>query len=285
MRRTGRRHRGPWLLPVAGPVSAYQFAKSDCALHVSLGSPADEAFRLNCETLHQVTLSRAFYIGVFEVTQKQWERVMGDWPSWFRSVNDRDTRPVEQICYINLRGWDEGCLWPASSGVGAGSFMSRLRACTGKAFDLPTEAQWEYACRAGTATPLNSGKSVTNNVQDAGVDEVGRYYYDGGALGRFNHDVAAVGGTSTVGSYLPNAWGLYDMHGNVSEWCLDWFAYNYPDDATDPKGAESGSFRVARGGDWTSCALMCRSAMRLCVDPLECRDNVGFRLFLPLGQQ
>jgi formylglycine-generating enzyme required for sulfatase activity len=220
----------------------------------TMGSPEGELGRSEDETQHQVTLTKDFYIGVFEVTQKQWERVMGDWPSCFNNTAYRDSRPVEQ------RSWDDirGGTWPGGQPA-AGTFMQRISARTGLSFDLPTEAQWEYACRAGTKTAMNSGKNTTTADWDTpcpNMSEVGRY--DGNPCSR---SVSTVDGTAKAGSYLPNAWGLYDMHGNVGEWCLDWYD-TYPITVSDPLGAVSGSDRVSRGGGWNYDALCCRSAGR-----------------------
>jgi formylglycine-generating enzyme required for sulfatase activity len=224
-----------------------------------MGSPADELGRNGDETQHQVTLSKPFYIGVFEVTQKQWERVMGNWLGYFGNADYRDTRPAECMSYATIRGLNAGAGWPANADVAAISFMGRLRARTGKAFDLPTEAQWEYAGRAGTITALNSGKNLTSWISCPNMDEVGRYRYNGGSAD--NQNVDPSGGTAKVGSYLPNRWGLYDIHGNVWEWCLDWYG-TYPGTVTDPKGATSGRLRVLRGGCLGQDASVCRVARR-----------------------
>ncbi|MEI6211165.1 MAG: formylglycine-generating enzyme family protein [bacterium] len=233
-----------------------------------MGSPTDEPGRHINEAQHQVTLTNDFYMGVFEVTQKQWERVMGNWPSYFDNVTYRDSRPVEMVSYYQIRenpdnNDDPAVDWPANSVVNANSFMGKLRAKTGlSALDLPTESQWEYACRAGTTTALNSGK---NHQTEANMSEVGRYLYNGGS--EFWQDSSPNAGTATAGTYLPNAWGLYDMHGNVREWCLDWFP-----------GYE-GSGRVFRGGDWSVGAEPCRAAYRSNpYEPDSRIDKIGFRL-------
>jgi formylglycine-generating enzyme required for sulfatase activity len=208
----------------------------------AMGSPGDEEGRLADETQHEVTLSHAFHLGVFEVTQKQWELVMGTRPAHF-SQGTWEQRPVERVSYSDIRGSCAGTGWPVSRSVGGDSFLGRLRArCGLPGLDLPTEAQWEYACRAGTGAALNSGAAVTvpwDNA-DPALDQLGRYWYNGGQ----NHRTDPVaGGTAAVGSYRPNAWGLYDMLGNVWEWCLDWHG-TYPDAVSDPSGVASGSFRV-----------------------------------------
>jgi formylglycine-generating enzyme required for sulfatase activity len=148
--------------------------------------------------------------------------------------------------------------------------MGRLRARTGKAFDLPTESQWEYAGRAGTTTALNSGKNLTAIESCPNMSEVGRYWYNGGSGYTQNGDTSVA--TAKVGSYLPNAWGLYDIHGNVWEWCLDWFP-----------GYE-GSSRVGRGGSWGYYAGYCRVAFRYYSYPDLASDDIGFRVALPPGQ-
>lgn len=239
-----------------------------------MGSPVGELGReyaLGDETQHQVTLTQPFYMGVFEVTQKQWERVMGTWPSYFNNSSYRDPRPVEYVSYDMIRGSSAGAGWPANSDVDADSFMGRLRARTGKAFDLPTESQWEYAGRAGTTTALNSGKNLTDLYQCANMDEVGRYRCNGGSGYSEGGDTS--GGTAKAGSYLPNQGGLYDIHGNVWEWYLDWFP-----------GYE-GSLRVLRGGSWDSYANNCRVALRDSFYPGYANRTLGFRAALPPGQQ
>ncbi len=247
----------------------------------TMGSPTNELGRYTNEPQHQVTLTKDFYIGVFEVTQKQWERVMGNWPSYFANISYRETRPVERVTYYEIRENPANSAispnWPQSSQVHAESFMGRLRAKTGLAtFDLPTEAQWEYACRAGTTTALNSGKNLTGTESCPNMAEVGRYHYNHPGGYSSSSSVTTDGGTTKVGSYLPNAWGLYDMHGNVWEWCLDWYV-SAPAGALDPPGADSGSLRVLRGGGWNGYAGNCRSAYRRDFTPGYRSNGIGFR--------
>ena len=226
-----------------------------------MGSPAEELGRNSDETRHQVTLTKPYYIGVFEVTQKQYQLVMGTNPSFYKG----DARPVEQLSYNKLRGRVNGASWPVSNQVDEDSFFYVLRAKTSLLFDLPTEAQWEYACRAGTTSALYSGKNLTNTSQCPNVAELGRYNYNtsDGKGGYSQH--------TKVGSYLPNAWGLYDMYGNVLEWCLDWYVSGLGTAAvSDPKGGSSGSSRVMRGGNWSGSngyAQYCRSATRIACGP------------------
>jgi formylglycine-generating enzyme required for sulfatase activity len=248
------------------------------ATDFTMGSPTDELGRFSGETQHQVTLTSDFYLGVFEVTQRQWELVTGDKPSYFNNATYYESRPVEQVSYYDVReNPDNSAIspnWPASTQVHADSFMGKLRAKTGlSGFDLPTESQWEYACRAGTATALNSGYDLTSTSQDYRMDQVGRNFYNGDWNSSQGCEPSA--GTATAGSYLPNAWGLYDMHGNVWEWCLDWYG-TYPGIVTDPKGASSGSHRVIRGGSWINNANSCRSADRD-DDPDGRSISIGFR--------
>ena len=225
-----------------------------------MGSPSDELGRGDYEDLHQVTLTKPFYIGIFEVTQKQWQLVVGNNPS----RNTGDARPVEYLSYNDIRGTVNGMAWPTHNQVDANSFIGRIRSKTNMLFDLPTEAQWEYACRAGTGTALNNGKNLTNTDTCPNMAEVGRYNRNrsDGKGGFSQHTV--------VGSYLPNFWGIYDMHGNAYEWCLDYF--NWQGLGTfsqiDPRGSASGSRRVLRGGCAgpgsydDALAANCRSAAR-----------------------
>ena len=197
---------------------------------------------------YNVTLTKPFFVGVFEMTQKQYTLVMGSNPSRYTG----DKRPVEKVSYDMIRGTSNGAMWPLSSDVDETSFMGKLRARTGLDFDLPTEAQWEYACRAGTTSDYNNGGN-----SEADLRKLGRYsdnVSDGKGEGTGNH--------TTVGSYIPNVWGLYDMHGNVWEFCLDWYD-ELSNNMTDPKGASIGqSGRVKRGGGWNSTADHCTSYVR-----------------------
>ncbi len=195
---------------------------------------------------HQVTLSRPFYIGVFEVTQKQYQMVTGSNPSYYSG----DKRPVEMVSWNTIRG---DINWPGFSFVSESSFMGRLRARTGLVFDLPTEAQWEYACRAGTTTAFSCDASEIDDYM----------WYSNSS------------GTHEVGTKKPNPWGLYDMHGNILEWCLDWYASSLSD-GTDPKGPSSGVYRVMRGGSWGSWAYFCFSYWRRYEKPSDPNKRDGF---------
>lgn len=245
----------------------------------NMGSPEDEVGHGANEKQHEVTLTKTFFIGVFEVTQKQWERVMGDRPSQFKNADCRGSRPVEGVSYENIRGADNGANWPVANGVDETSFMGQLRAKTGLAFDLPTESQWEYACRAGTDTSLNSGKNLTTKYECPNFAKVGRCKNNSGAGGA--KDESADTGTAEVGSYQPNAWGVYDLHGNVWEWCLDWKG-DYQGTARDPRGVQTGTERIARGGGFDCRPGGCRSASRGAGSPDKRVGNFGFRVALTL---
>ena len=225
-----------------------------------MGSPTDEQFRerrgasYGQETLHQVTLTKPFYVGVFEFTQRQYNLVVGSNPSTYKG----DCRPVENLNYDTLRGSVAGSAFPVHTQVDPNSFFGILRAKTGVLFDLPTEAQWEYACRAGTSSMLNCG----TGKYDYNVEKACRCFWNlNDGIGGYN------GAHTTVGSYMANAWGLYDMHGNVSEWCLDWWSQDLGmASVKDPVGASTGKYRITRGGNFydhiVNCEMGCRSASR-----------------------
>ena len=241
----------------------------------TMGSPTNEPMReYDTEEPHPVRLTEAFYIGVFEITQAQWEHVMGEKPRCYKDYYPDMRQPVRDVSYDDLRGTDRGQGWPGNMGVDASTFLGRLREkVDGFAWDLPTEAQWEYACRAGTETAFNDGSDM--NRYDIGG---GRWVDDSlSLLGRYdgNRNDGAGGysdGPTVVGSYKPNQWGLYDMHGNVEEWTRDWRrkwsdpfgdVQNEAGEWVDPKGATfeaaEGS-AVTKGGSSASNPEFCRSA-------------------------
>ena len=201
-----------------------------------------------------VTLSKPFWLGKYEVTQAQWKAVMGNNPSRFKG----DNLPVEQVSLVDAKKF---CI--KLNEIYADKLPS------GYQFDLPTEAQWEYACRAGTTTDLNNGKNLTSNWEEcSNLNEVAWYIK--------NTRIT----TSEVGQKRANAWGLYDMHGNVWEWCRDRYG-DYPGRAvTDPVGPSFGSNHVIRGGSWYDFADICRSDCRGSRGPLIRSDSGGFRLAL-----
>jgi hypothetical protein len=188
-----------------------------------MGAPQGETGS-SSSTLHSVMLTQDFYIGIYEVTQRQYSQLMNVKPSLFTNTVYWESRPVERVSYDTIRGTaaQSGGGWPTTDAVFETSVIGRLRSKTGLAgFDLPTDAQWEYACRAGTVTSLNNGMNITNTTRDANLATLGRYRYNGGLINDGTAtspaDCTPENGTATVGSYLPNAWGLYDMHGNVGE--------------------------------------------------------------------
>ena len=198
--------------------------------------------------IYKLTLTKAFMMGIHEVTQSQYELVMGVNPSRFNGVNN----PVEQV------SWDD-----------AVEFCRKLSAlpaekAAGRVYRLPTEAEWEYACRAGTTTDYSFGDDQS---------ELGQYAV-------YSRNVSH---TEPVGVKEPNAWGLYDMHGNVGEWCADWYGSLRGGSVTDPRGARGGSERVTRGGSWLSGAWYCQSALRSWEVPSERTDHNGFRVALSLS--
>ncbi len=220
-----------------------------------MGSPAGELGRdAATETQHDVTVTRPYYLAIFELTQKQYALLMGDNPA----TNLGDNRPADSLTYAQLRGADKGSQWPASTAVDAASLMGKLRAKTQLLCDLPTEAQWEYACRAGTTTGLNSGEEIESSYGCNRLAKLGRYFSNQTIINN-----TPTYGPMTIGHYLPNQWGLYDTHGNVYEWCLDWHQANLGGQAvTDPAGPATGTMRVLRGGGFRSFASDARAASR-----------------------
>ena len=228
-----------------------------------MGSPKDEYGRGNREVAHNVTLTKGFYIGVFEMTRKQYELIAGKDPSGRDDRDEGGTWPVIEVTFETLRGSDKGMRWPADDEVDSGSFMGIIRAKTGLRFDLPTEAQWEYACRATTTTAYNNGKNLD---EDHKLSQIA-YYEPNSSM----H-------THRVGSLKPNLWGLYDMHGNVWEWCLDWY-YDYlgTEDVVDPVGLDEGTQKTLRGGSFCDEASACRSAYRAHTETNHNMNRLGFR--------
>ena len=270
------------------------------------------------EVAHSVTFASNYYIGVFELTQRQWKAVAGatrPWPSFFSGDRQiRDMRPVENVCYNEIRTF----AIPNTSSVEASgtvsadylypnaphpsSFLGRLRAFFDGAiaFDLPSEAQWEWACRAGNGLgKWGDGSTITAIDNDENLARIARYKWT-----TENHSQAAAdmdancgseNGTAEVGSYAPNAWGLYDMHGNVEEWCLDFFASDISalGGAVNANGTKlvsspdtDGGMRIARGGWWAYPAHPQRSGKRDKAWPNVRRGNnathtYGIRLCCP----
>ena len=232
-------------------------------------SPADEPLRNSkYENQGEVTLTNDYWIGVYELTQRQYELMTGT----AGDSNQGGAYPRHSIKFSDVRGTDVGKLWPESSDVDEDSLVGRLRSKValpagipdGWKFDLPTEAQWEYACRAGTTTTFYWGNSMNGNYA----------WYGGNSSGTAH----------VVGTKVANAWGLYDMSGNVREWCLDWagtLAYG-----TDPKGSSSGLSRGLRGGSWNDAGSDCTSSRSslYCGIPSRGSSYVGFRLARTLSE-
>ena len=238
-------------------VEGKPFAISDLSMEMlwvkpgsfEMGSPSSEKNRNVDETPHMATLTDGFWLGKHEVTQSQWEKVMGSNPSSFKGGD----LPVETVPWTEVIAF---CDKLTASERAAG----RLPA--GMAYQLPTETQWEYACRAGTKTAFSFGDNLTSDQANI----------RGGP-----------GETTDVGKYPANGWGFYEMHGNVSEWCADWYG-SYPSGAvSDPVGPAVGSYRVRRGGSWLYSASEARSAHRSRTEPALSHyisGSLGFRLSL-----
>ncbi len=235
-----------------------------------MGSPTNELGRTDNEDLHKVTITKPFYIGVFEVTQRQWELVKGSMPIVASNDVVYATRPVARINYSELSS-------------GNYSFINSIRLRTERyGFDLPTEAQWEYACRAGTLTALNSGENLMGTTGCSNLDKIGRYSANGKS-------------TSEVGSYQPNKIGLYDMHGNVREWCRDGginanhLGTSAQIDPIWARSYDTGNWsswetKMVRGGSWNENASCSRSARRTGFtyksnDTFNSSSEIGFRLY------
>jgi formylglycine-generating enzyme required for sulfatase activity len=199
-----------------------------------MGSPVSEKGRHPNELQNEVTISKAFYMGKYEVTQEQWQSLMGNNPSRTKGAK----LPVTNV------SWEE-----------CQEFIKELNEKTKGGYRLPTEAEWEYACRAGTMKAYSFGNNITKS--DANI---------GGS------------NTKVVGSYKPNTFGLHDMHGNVAEWCEDWSGVYSVGAVTNPKGPGTGTYRLCRGGDFSNSVSYARSSSRGTQTPNIRFGNVGFRL-------
>jgi uncharacterized protein (TIGR02996 family) len=230
-----------------------------------MGSPNKEAGRSTDEgPVHEVAITRPFYLGVYEVTQEQYQRVTGNNPSHFKSVAGENMKlfPVENV------SWEE-----------AVAFCEKLSALpeekqSGRVYRLPREAEWEYCCRGGA--PSYQVFHFGNTLSSRQANFAGNYPYGRAGKGRYLERPCK------VGSYAPNGFGLYDMHGNVWEWCHDWYqGDSYAQSPReDPPGPPGSSRRVIRGGSWHFDGSSCRSARRLWREPGIRSDHLGFRVAL-----
>nr|WP_290601757.1 bifunctional serine/threonine-protein kinase/formylglycine-generating enzyme family protein [Anabaena sp. AL93] len=214
-----------------------------------MGSPENEAERISSQSpQHQVTVP-SFFMGKYQLTQAQYQAIMGNNPSYFKDNN----RPVENV------SWDD-----------AVTFCQKLSQKTGKNYRLPSEGEWEYACRAGTKTPFYFGDNITTDL----VNYDGNYSYKSSPKGKYRQQ------TTDVGTFPPNAFGLYDMHGNVYEWCEDDWHDDYINAPTDGSAWNSriGNRKLVRGGSWHSDPVTCRSAFRGHWKLDDSRYHVGFRV-------
>jgi formylglycine-generating enzyme required for sulfatase activity len=214
-----------------------------------MGSPLSEPGRSSKEIRHRVTLTKGFWLQTTEVTQAQWVLVMGNNPSHFKG----STRPVESVSWHDVQ-----------------QFIQKLNRKEGRQFTLrlPTEAEWEYAARAGTTTPFAFGRCLTTQQ----ANYIGRSPLAGCRKNKYIKETVA------AGTLAANPWGFFDMHGNVHEWCRDWLAAYPPEGVTDPTGPEKGRYKIIRGGSWRQGAAACRSAARNRYSPTRRSSSLGFRL-------
>jgi formylglycine-generating enzyme required for sulfatase activity len=261
-----------------------------------MGSPSDEPGRWETdhrEDQHEVSFSHDYYVGVYEVTQQQWNQIAGAWPSYHSNAACRPTRPVENVSFAMIRG---AATYAPTAPLGD-SFLDLLRTKTGLAFDLPGVAQWEYACKAGNGdykwgdgTALDSGLKGTNSTdnEDPAYNALGRNAYNNATgtytstassgLATRSPDVDTTCGTAAVGSFPPNSWGLYDMHGNVYEVCADPFDLNNGYGDTPAEGTAA---RVRKGGSFQRGPFRHRASYQLNWNGSAVQDT-GIRVALTL---
>ncbi len=245
----------------------------------TMGSPATEKGRSRDEKERKVTLTKDFHLSQTEITQKQWTTVMG---TTFEDLINKQRGPVgrganlaskpsaigddQPMCFVNWHDAVAFCEKLTAKDIEAGVITQESR------YTLPTEAQWEYACRAGTMTPFSNGESFTS--------EDGNFYgkrpYGTETEGEYREK------STPVKTFAANQWGFHDMHGNLYEWCADWYEES-PTSAIDPTGPEKGDGRMIRGGAWDRKATSCRAAYRYSRDPNRRAHNIGFRVALVKG--
>lgn len=210
----------------------------------------------NSEILHKVSISKDFWLARMEVTQEQWQKIMGneeihpEKPSPF--ANENPQYPVVSVSYFDIQ-----------------QFLEKLNELSKEGhFRLPTEAEWEYACRAGTTSPFSCGLLLADYLANFNAEIPSIYAIQGKNIGH----------PTPVGSYPPNSWGLYDMHGNVWEWVSDWYAPYSPEEAIDPQGTPIGNQKVIRGGSWYFGAANALSSFRKTHEPDLWGFSIGFRI-------
>jgi formylglycine-generating enzyme required for sulfatase activity len=224
-----------------------------------MGSPPDEPERRPDEGQVEVTLTRGFWMAKYEVTQGQWKRALGKLPGPLTAeLPEGDDFPVGNVNFAEAEAF---CRRLTELGRRSGDLPP------GWEFRLPTEAQWEYACRAGTTTATAFGDRLSSKQANFKGDP-----YNGAEPG------PSLGRAAKVGSYPPNAWGLHDMHGNIYEWCRDWYHAKLPSGVDPDLSTATAKSRVRRGGCWTDHGWPCRSAFRLRFEPERRYDHIGFRV-------
>lgn len=226
-----------------------------------MGSPPDEPGREAGETQTRVKLTKGYYLAATEVTQAQWQAVMGTNPSFTKDGN----RPVENVTYVQATDFCDALSRKEARAGGPGGESG---APVARKYRLPTEAEWEFACRAGTTTPFSAGAALTTEQAN----------FDGAMLDPNAPPGKDRGATTPAGAFPPNAWGFYDMHGNVWEWCSNFYASYGGGEVTDPAGPTTGSFMSLRGGSWRSKAADCRCASRYKEKPTSTAKHIGFRV-------
>lgn len=230
----------------------------------TMGSPTNEAGRSFFEWQHVVTISRGFCMGKFLVTQAEYQAVTGGNPS--QNTGNMNL-PVDAVRWWQATNY---CAMRTAQEQAAGLIPTNM------AYRLPTESEWEYACRAGTVTAFYLG----NDLRSQQANFAATNEYDSVVGTEYNPNGVVLNTSTVVGSYAPNGWGLYDMAGNLYEWCSD-LSGNYPvGSVVDPQGAATGITRIQRGGSYQSGAVLCRSAARYSLDPTQRASNCGFRVVL-----
>jgi formylglycine-generating enzyme required for sulfatase activity len=213
-----------------------------------MGSPGSEKGRGDDEHHRKLTIRKGFYMSAHLVTQEQWQAVLGENPSEFKGEKNL---PVDSVSWNDCQ-----------------EFLKKLKGKDKKAYRLPTEAEWEYACRSGTTTPFHFGATLSTDKANYN----GNFVYGKGVKGIHREK------TTPVGSFPANAWGLHDMHGNLWQWCNDWHGGYSAKDLTDPQGPKSGKERILRGGSWGSHPVYCRAANRNFADPSSRTEYYGLRV-------